>query len=137
MLYNINNIELYWEAAKPYIEKALFKTGANAEYGIDDIKKALLDEKMQLWLWVADDDVMAVGVTEIICYPQSKMLSLSFAGSEKMTIEDWFNGSVDELIRFAKHHGCNAIKGSGRPGWIKKFEKLGNVRSEASFILEI
>jgi hypothetical protein len=139
MLYHIrqDKIETYWEPASPYVEKALKKTGANAEYSLDDIKRSLHEGEMQLWLWVKDDEIQAVGVTEILCYPRCKILSIPFVGSEKMTVEEWFNGSVEELIEFAKHYGCKGIKGYGRFGWIKKFQKLGNVRSEASFILEI
>jgi len=139
VLYCINqeNIETYWEHAKPYVEKALKKTGADAEYKIDDIRNALIRGDMQLWIWADDGEILAVGVSEILCYPQMKILSVPFAGAEKMSIEAWFEGSLDELIRFAKAHGCKGIKGYGRYGWIKKFKKLGNVRSEASFILEI
>lgn len=139
MLYNIEQgkVEAYWEHASPYINKALNKTGANAEFSLEDIKESLIDGKMQLWLWVKDEEVQAVGVTEILSYPRSNILSIPFVGSEKMTVEEWFSESVEELTKFAKHHECSGLKGYGRFGWIKRFEKLGNVRSEASFILEI
>lgn len=139
MLYHIRqeNIDTYWECAKPYIEKALKRNDSTSDYSLDDIRNSLIRGKMQLWIWPYDGEILAVGVSEILCYPQQKILSVPYAGAEKMTIEEWLEGSMDELIAFAKAHGCSGVKGYGRYGWIKRFKKFGRVRSEASFILEI
>lgn len=130
-----DDININWPLIAPFIENALLKT-KNKEFSSDSIREFLESGDMQLWAWMNDGEIDAIGVSEIVIYPNRKLLSVPFAAANKMTIEEWFEKSIDVLEHFAKHHGCSGLKGYGRKGWLKHFRKRGNVREETHFILE-
>ena len=139
-----DQVSLYWPHVKGLIEKALIRTGAIENYSLESIKKALIERDMQLWLWIEDKEILAAGITQIIQYPKRKVLDIPFVGAEKMTIDQWFEGSMEIFRKYAIANECWVIRGYGRFGWIKLFMKLirtlsgfASIHSEAAFVIEV
>ena len=76
-------------------------------------------------MWIAYDDAVFKGlvVTEIVTYPQRKLLSMHFCGG--IELKEWKDPMLKLLQRYGKDMGCDGIESVGRPGWGKVFEKDG------------
>ena len=71
---------------------------------------------MQLWIVTEDKEIIAALVTQVVSYPQKKILRLiSLAG------EDFnkFNHFLDMVQSFAIKTGCTGLELWGRKGWKK------------------
>ena len=103
-----------WQYAEEFITDAL-KHGIG-EYLPEDIKLMCQDRRMQLWIkW--DDDYEPIGafVTQILNYPQLKVLLVLLLGGQ--TFIEW-RDEVDEiLIGFGKENNCKYVEFFGRKGW--------------------
>ena len=62
-------------------------------------------------------------VTNVIAYPQKKVLCMQFCGGEQL--KDWKDQMLALLRRFAKDVGCESIESTARRGWAKIFQNDG------------
>ena len=106
-------VEQAWEYVEGYIADAL-KHGIG-EYLPEDIKTACKEQRMQLWIKYEEDKVKGAFVTQILKYPQMKiLLVLLLGGNEFIKWRD----EVDEVLqRFGKEHNCKFVEFFGRKGW--------------------
>lgn len=102
------------EIAEPLLKKALAYNGGTHSW--QDVVDALIEGKMQLW--VCDD---SAAVTEILAYPQKKVLHVFLAGGKMSTLI----GMVDKAKRWGKLQKCASMTISGRLGWSKVLSKQG------------
>jgi hypothetical protein len=74
-------------------------------------------------LWVAFDEGIFKGIvtTQVVTYPQRKLLSMHFCGGTQL--KEWKVPMLDLLKKFARDMGCDGIEAVGRPGWEKVFEQ--------------
>lgn len=108
------HIDVIWEDVFEYLEKAILHS--DGKYKIEDIYTSLKERDMQLWVAFDNDGVCAICVTQLIKYPQKKVMYMLFiAGREAI---NWLH-LTDDLAQFARDHGCESIEGYGRPGWEK------------------
>ena len=68
--------------------------------------------------WPADNSCL---VTEIVVYPQKKVLNVFLGGGEL----DEILGMHADVIAWAKGQGCEAITISGREGWKRALKSHG------------
>jgi hypothetical protein len=62
-------------------------------------------------------------VTNVITYPQRKLLGMQFCGGDEL--DTWKEPMLALLRMFARDLGCEAIESTGRPGWAKIFQNDG------------
>ena len=96
------------------IESAAIRSGGR--YTADDYFDAIFAKKQQLWIAWEDKHIVAVCITEIINYPQSKVLNVPILAGHQ--IERWI-GFLAHIEAWAKSEGCTKIEMAGRKGWSK------------------
>jgi hypothetical protein len=106
-------VEQAWEYVEDYIADSL-KHGVG-EYTTDDIKQLCQSKQMQLWIKWDDEEVKGAFVTQILNYPQMKILLVLLLGGNDFI--KW-RDEVDEVLqRFGKEHNCKFVEFFGRKGW--------------------
>jgi|TARA_R100001463_G_scaffold61741_1_gene114560 hypothetical protein len=93
---------------KPWIMSAI-KEGGDTHNFID-IVDGIVSGHMQLW---PGKDGCAV--TEIVIYPNRKVLHVFLAGGKLEQITNMH----DDAVKWGKQQGCDSMSLSGRPGWKK------------------
>jgi len=103
-----------WEEVVPLLARVAPHTEGEMEP--DDYIEPLTHGDMQLWVVVENKRVNAALVTQIIPYPQKRILRLiSLAGENFQEIKDFL-----EMVEvFALKNGCTALEMWGRKGWKK------------------
>jgi hypothetical protein len=108
-------VEPAWEYAEEYIVDAL-KHGIG-EYLPEDIKQACKEQRMQLWIKYEDEEVKGAFVTQILNYPQMKILLVLLLGGNDFI--KWRDEVDEVLLKFGKEHNCKFVEFFGRKGWTK------------------
>ena len=108
------DVAYVWEEVVPLLARVAPHTEGEMEP--DDYIEPLTHGDMQLWVVVENKRVNAALVTQIIPYPQKKVLRLiSLAGDNFQDIKDFL-----EMVEvFALKNGSTALEMWGRKGWKK------------------
>ncbi len=108
------DVAYIWEEVAPLLDKV--KEHTEGELETDDFLEPLTHGDMQLWMATEESDVRAVMITQIITYPQKRVLRIiSLAGEDFEEIR-----SFQEMIEgFAVKLECTALEMWGRKGWKK------------------
>ena len=114
-------IDTCWEKIEAFIAKAAEYT--YGRYTVSNIYDLVMDGEYQLWIAYDGKDFKGAVVTNIINYPQRKLLGMQFCGGEELST--WKDPMLDLLKRFARDSGCEGIESTGRPGWAKVFQNDG------------
>lgn len=99
---------------KPWLEAAIERTGGT--HVLEDVVQAVIEGKMQFW-----PAPRGCAVTEIIAFPQKKVLHIFLAGGEMDQIIDMDSSAVE----FAKMNGCTGMSIAGRKGWSRVLKDKG------------
>ena len=113
------HVATVWPLVEKPIAAALAYSGER--YGPDDIRRALIDGRMQLWIaWDAGAKaVRACAVTMLIPYPRLNVCAVVLlTGSGRRT----WQHHLDALRRWARAQGCGAFEAWARPGWERVFK---------------
>jgi hypothetical protein len=103
-----------WEEVAPLLARVAPHTEGELEP--DDYIEPLTHGDMQLWVVVENKRVNAALITQIIPYPQKKVLRLiSLAGEDFQEIK----GFLEMVEVFALKNGCSSLEMWGRKGWKK------------------
>ena len=108
-------VEQAWEYVEDYIADSL-KHGVG-EYTTDDIKQLCQSKQMQLWIKWDDEEVKGAFVTQILNYPQMKILLVLLLGGNEFI--KWRDEVDEVLLKFGKEHNCKFVEFFGRKGWTK------------------
>lgn len=114
-----DEIEGMWPHVRPFIEKAMQRTGVIKDHDPDYVFEQLRTLNMQCWVGHKDDRIIVVHVTKIDVFPKRKVLWVLFTGAVEGTIDDWLE-HIEVFKAFAQEHDCAAVRGGGRLGWVKK-----------------
>ena len=108
------DVAYVWEEVVPLLARVAPHTEGELEP--DDYIEPLTHGDMQLWVVVENKHVKAALVTQIVPYPQKKVLRLiSLAGEDFQEIKDFL-----EMVEvFALKNECSALEMWGRKGWKK------------------
>jgi len=108
------DIAYIWEDVSPLIEMA--RKHSEGELETDDFLEPLTHGDMQLWIATEDNNMHSAMVTQIVPYPQKKILRvILIAGSDFKRLYE-FNDMIES---FAIRTGCSAMELWGRKGWKK------------------
>ena len=119
------DVAYVWEEVVPLLARVAHHTEGELEP--DDYIEPLTHGDMQLWVVVENKRVNAALVTQIIPYPQKRILRLiSLAGDNFQDIKDFL-----EMVEvFALKNGCTALEMWGRKGG----KKLRSVWEESDIV---
>ena len=108
------DIAYIWEEVAPLLNRV--KEHSEGEAEPDDFLEPLTHGHMQLWIATEDKQMHSAMITQIIVYPQKKVLRvISIAGSDFKRLYE-FNDMVES---FAIKTGCSGMELWGRRGWKK------------------
>ena len=93
------------------------------------------DGDHQLWVAYDGDSFKGTVLTNIMNYPQRRVLCMGFCGGEEL--KEWKDPMLALLRRFAKDMGCDSIEAFGRPGWANVFKEDGYQAKWITFELPI
>ena len=103
---------------KVWIESALKKGGETHDF--KDIVDGVLSGHMQLWM-----GANGCAVTEVIVYPNKKVLHVFLAGGDKGYGIKQITDMHDDAMAWGKLQGCDGMTVAGRKGWKKVLESRG------------
>jgi hypothetical protein len=114
-------VDTCWDKVEPFAEKAAEYT--YGRYTTNNIYERAKDESYQMWVAYDGDIFKGVVITEVVTYPQRKLLSMHFCGG--IQLKEWKSPMLKLLQLFARDMGCDGIESVGRPGWEKVFREDG------------
>jgi len=114
-------IDSCWDKIEAFIGKAAKYT--YGRYTVSNIYDLVKEGDYQLWVAIDGTEFKGAVVTNIITYPQRKLLGMQFCGGDELKL--WKEPMLALLKRFAKDVGCEGIESTGRPGWAKIFQNDG------------
>ena len=126
-------VDTCWDKVEKFIEKAAKYT--YGRYTTSNIYDIVKDGDYQLWVAFEAETFKGAVVTNIMNYPQKKILCMQFCGGEELKL--WKQPMLDLLKRFARDLGCEGIESTGRPGWAKIFENDGYKATWVTYELPI
>ena len=110
------DLHIIWNEVEPLIKKALDDT-----YSVRDILDGLVKNSFQLFIsW--ENKVESAVITEVVQYPQKKILRYFLAGAEGNNLSNWLEPIQQEIEKFARHNNCDAVEVAGRKGWARKLK---------------
>lgn len=118
-LYGVPSHEVdgVWEAVRPWVAAACLR-GIGAGYNETDIYQYLLDRDMQLWLARDGQEIIAVGITEIVNYPRRRICNLTIGTGKRREQWQHFRHIIEV---WAKEQGCSHMSCLARNGWRRVF----------------
>jgi hypothetical protein len=126
-------VDQCWSKIEGYIEKAAEYT--YGRFTASNIYDLVVDGDYQLWVAFNGSDIKGVVVTNVVTYPQRKLLCMQFCGGEDLI--NWKDPMLALLRRFAKDVGCDGIESTARPGWAKIFQNDGFAAHWVTFELPL
>ena len=127
-------VDSCWDKIEGFIGKAAKYT--YGRYTVDNIYDMVVEGDYQLWVAFNSDEVFkGAVVTNIMNYPQKKILCMQFCGGEQLKL--WKDPMLALLKRFARDSGCEGIESTGRPGWAKVFQNDGYKATWVTYELPI
>ncbi len=109
-----------WDEVKPLINKAL--SHANGEMDVSDVLTFLFEGSQILWIGIKNDTIFCAGTTEVVNYPQKKILRIiTFASKTGHDYELW-KDFADTLENFGTKIGCSSLEAWTRKGLAKKLK---------------
>ncbi len=109
-----SDIEHWWPDAEPFVARALER--GDGEWIPEDIYACLKTRDMQAWAAVDDGLIVAVMVTQIVCYPRKRYCDLVLCSGERMN--KWLP-AIEMIKAWAVSQKCHGIRLFGRKGWLK------------------
>ncbi len=103
---------------RKWIQSALDKGGDTHDFV--DIVDGVMSGHMQLW-----SGERGCAVTEILVYPNKKILHVFLAGGENGHGIKQITDMHDDAVEWGKAQGCKGMSITGRAGWKKVLEPRG------------
>ena len=125
-------VDTCWGKIQGFVEKAADYT--YGRYTADNIYDMVKEGDYQLWI-AFNGQIKGAVVTNIMTYPQRKLLAMQFCGGEEL--KEWKDPMLSLLRRFAKDTGCDGIESTARPGWAKIFQDDGYSANWVTFELPL
>lgn len=117
------HVRRVWPLVDKYVESALVYT--NGCFLPQDVCDFCEVGRMQLWMAVRGDDVLAALVSEVITYPRKRVVGVPFIGGKEL--RSWFRKALYTIEAWSKEMGCAGMQGGARRGWGKlaKMQEVG------------
>ena len=109
------DVPYIWDNVAPLLSKVI--QHSEGELETDDYLSNLMSGSMQLWIVTEDGKIILSMVTQIIQFPQKKVLrTIALAGERFKEVHSEFS---DMLASYALKNECSSLELWGRKGWKK------------------
>lgn len=126
-------VDTCWNKIEPFMEKAVEYT--YGRYTLNNIYDMAKEGDHQLWVAYDGNDFKAAVLTNLMNYPNRRVLCMGFCGGVELS--EWKDPMLSLLRRYAKDMGCDSIEAFGRPGWANVFKNDGYQAKWITFELSI
>lgn len=119
-----------WKEAKVHLEDAIERSGGRwrPEY----VLTALALGEQQLWVVIdSEKTVRGAVTTQIVTYPEKRMLTIHFLGGNKW--DEWYDYLFEVMVRYAQDMKCDAIECVARAGFWKWFKRDGFTKNSVFY----
>jgi len=129
------HIAYVWPEIREYAEHCAKYT--YGRFTAKDMLDDLLAKDQQLWISFDIETKIIAGflITEVMEYPQTKMLMLHFTGGKDF--KSWVSDGLPKIQKFAKDNGCSKLESRGRPGWEKLWKGHGYTKRFVHYELPV
>ena len=128
------HVDLFWGQVEVLLKPAV--NYSHGRYLIEDVYNAIVEGTYILWVAYDDGRIIGSAITQIIAYPQKKMLGVAFWGSNE-PIESYGPQLLNLLQQYAREAGCMGIEGYGRFGWSRMLKDYGYKKIHEVFELPV
>lgn len=108
-----------WMSVYKYLDKAVERS--HGRWTMETLFNAVATGRQQLWIVLDENDnIDGVATTEIINYPNRKMLAIQYLGGEGLGF--WANQILEVFNSWARDNKCKGIEATARKGfwkWLK------------------
>jgi hypothetical protein len=118
--FPVSELEGWLPNIWPMLKEACERS--SGKYEPMDIVRQIAAKRMQLWNAMDDNKIHAIGITEIIQYPHTKVCRVLAATGEDLKI---LKEMMPKLEEWAKEIGCAWIEPVCRPGYEKALKTQG------------
>ena len=109
------DVAYLWDDVGPMLARVTERSEGEMEP--DDYLETLTQGAMQLWIATEEKNITLAMVTQIVSYPQKKILRvIAISGEKFIEAHSQFNDMVEA---FAIRVGCSSMELWGRKGWKK------------------
>jgi len=120
------HVHLLWKDCIAWLAPAIERS--RGTWTNETVLKAIMDRDLLLWASVRNGIVEAAAVSQIVIYPEVKVLALPFVGGKNRN--NWLIFEPT-FIEYGLENGCTEFEGYMRRGWIGMSRKpsggvLGN-----------
>ena len=117
-----------YDLLKPAVDRS------DGRWTMEHLFSALYSGQQQLWVGRDEDHkINCVMTTQIVHYPNSKILAFQFLGGEDFN--DWSHDRLSTLMGFAKDCGFAGIEAVARFGFWPMLKKRGFTRAYVTYEL--
>lgn len=104
-----------WDKVSPMLQRVVDQT--EGELQPKDFLHNIVNKHMHLWIVIEKQNIVIVVITQIINYPNKKILRIiALAGKNFKEAYNQFNSMIES---FAIESGCSGLELWGRKGWKK------------------
>jgi len=126
-------INVCWPQVEEYLEGAAQYT--HGRFTASNIYDRIVEDGYILWVAFEDDVILGAVVTNVLDYPQKKVLAMPYCGG--VELHRWKDPMLALLRKFAAQVGCQAIEATARKGWAKVFKDDGYKEQWVTFELPL
>jgi len=111
------NVTSMWRQVEELFLPALAMVSTHTA---EDVRRAVMTMRAQLWAQIDGTVVQAAATTEFVDYPVGMYVRVWLAGARKGVKfdEEGFHHVMDN---WRVHHNCVGFEAIGRHGWLKRF----------------
>lgn len=110
-----------WSRVKHHLERAILQS--NGRWQPEYVLVGLVTGQQSLWVVGENNEIIGAATTEIVSYPEKRMLAIHFLGGSGF--DRWYTDLLETLTRFAKDSNCNGLECVARFGFWKWFKQDG------------
>ena len=109
-----------WPDVREQLSKAIDRS--KGRWSMEMLFAAILNGHQHLWVAFDEDkNVNGVGTTELVDYPNKRMLAIQFLGGDQFN--EWVWDMLDRFHDWARDNNCKGIEATARMGfwhWLKQ-----------------
>ena len=115
-----NYLNSLWPDVREQLARAIKRS--HGRWNMEFLYASILNGNQQLWLaFDTDNNIDGVGTTEILQYPEKRMIAVQFLGGDRFN--DWVWDMLEKFKDFGRDNDCTGIEATARMGFWKWLEQ--------------